>query len=242
MKKRIFSSITICFAISLILSGCSESNVQDNTEAAASTEVVTESATTDDGISADGMSEEALDSYEPSSSNVSDVYEPMTQQPYIDISDCDTFTQIVEKLKDGMGYANTTIGDAEVLLVSSGTYEWEPGHYAAIDADIFIYQDGIPTYLGTVCAGGTAYPLEVADGYLYVGGNHYMTKYIIDNGAMVELEEAYVTYDTEGNDTYYYKTCNSQFEDYDEETAKSRFDELFAELDNVEVIEFQPVG
>ena len=160
----------------------------------------------------------------------------------IDISGCDTFTQIVDKLEDGKGYANVKIGDEDALLVSSGTYEWEPGVDAAIDAEIFIYKDGAPMYLATVTAGGTAYPLALKDGDLYVGGNHFITTYLIDTGYMVELEEGYVQYDTNGNETYYYKTCNSQFEDYDEPTAKSNVEGLFDALEKAEVISFQPVG
>lgn len=223
--------------------GCSGSKTKEDAGNAATDNAASNESLADETLSASDASKENDDSfYDPSSFNVSDVYEAPSQEASIDISGCDTFTQIVDKLEDGKGYANVTIGDADVLLVSSGTYEWEEGQYAAIDADVFIYKDGAPAYLGSVCAGGTAYPLEVADGNLYVGGNHFMTKYTIDNEAMVELEEAYVSYDTEGTGTYYYKTCNSQFEDYDSETAQSRFDELFAELDNVEVIEFQPVG
>ncbi|WP_155242787.1 hypothetical protein [Butyrivibrio fibrisolvens] len=243
MKKKMLSSIAMCLSMALVLPGCSGSKGQEDAGVLASENAVTDNSAEDKNSSASGATNETGDSsYDPSSFNISDVYESPSQESSVDISGCDTFTQIVDKLEDGKGYANVTIGDADVLLVSSGTYEWEEGSYAAIDADIFIYKDGAPQYLGSVCAGGTAYPLEIADGNLYVGGNHFMTKYTIDSENMVELEEAYVSYDTDGNDTYYYKTCNSQFEDYDEETAKSRFDELFAELDNVEVIEFQPVG
>jgi hypothetical protein len=243
MKKKMLSSIAMCLSMALVLPGCSGSKGQEDAGVLASENAVTDNSAEDKNSSASDATNETGDSsYDPSSFNVSDVYEAPSQESSVDISGCDTFTQIVDKLEDGKGYANVTIGDADVLLVSSGTYEWEEGIYAAIDADIFVYKDGAPQYLGSVCAGGTAYPLEVADGNLYVGGNHFMTKYTIDSENMVELEEAYVSYDTDGNDTYYYKTCNSQFEDYDEETAKSRFDELFAELDNVEVIEFQPVG
>lgn len=255
MKKKTYSTIATCLTTSLVLMGCSGSGNQEDT-GAASNEAVSKETTEDrtaedsgaedsgaaEGTSAAESSQDSSGSYDPASFNVSDVYEAPAQEASVDITGCDTFTQIVDKLEDGMGYANATIGDADVLLVSSGTYEWEEGQYAAIDADIFIYKDGVPAYLGTVASGGTAYPLEVADGNLYVGGNHYMTKYIIDTEAMVELEEAYVSYDTDGNGTYYYKTCNSQFEDYDAETAESRFNDLFAELDNVEVIEFQPIG
>lgn len=185
---------------------------------------------------------EGTGEYDPASFDVTDVYVAPEQKATIDIKGCDTFTQIVDKLEDGKGYANATIGDEDVLLVSSGTYEWESGKYAAIDAEIFVYKDGAPEYLATVSAGGTSYPLSISQGNLYVGGNHFMSTYLVDNGFLVETEEAYVKYDTDGNDTYYYKTCNAQFEDYDAETAKSRFDDLFTAFDGAEIIEFQPVG
>ena len=52
-------------------------------------------------------------------------------------------------------------------------------------------------------AGGTAYPLEVIDDVLYVGGNHFMIKYTIKDDKLVVTEETYVTYDTDGNAVEY---------------------------------------
>ena len=214
-----------------------ETTADAETTAETSTETTTEDTTE---TTADGAADQGT--YAPEDFNVADVFVAPEQKASIDISGCDTFTQIVDKLENGKGYANARIGDEDVLLVSSGTYEWEPGVDAAIDADIFIYKDGAPTYLATVSAGGTAYPLSIKDGNIYVGGNHFMSKYLIDTGNLIELEEAYVVYDSDGNDTYYYKTCNAQFEDYDPATAKSRFEELFAEQEGAEIISFQPVG
>ena len=174
--------------------------------------------------------------------DVSDVYKAPEQKPSVDISECDTFTQIVDKLDAGKAYANAKVWNTDVLMVASNAYKWEPGKDAATDADIFFYKDGIPTYIATVSSGGTAYPLQIKDGYLYVGGNHFMTKYLIDDGNLIEAEEAYVKYDKDGNATYYYKTCNSQFEDYDQATAKSNLDELFNAQQSADVIEFQIVG
>lgn len=242
LNKNILKSISLGLGIIVTMSGCSNANNDDTSSQTASTEVSNESSTNASDNTASNEASTASDEYDPAAFEVADVYVAPEQEPSIDISGCDTFTQIVDKLEDGKGYANATIGDTDVLLVSSGTYEWESGEYAAIDADIFCYKDGAVAYLGTVCAGGTAYPLSIGDGNLYVGGNHFMTKYIVDNGFMVETEEAYVLYDESGADTYYYKTCNSQFEDYDNDTAKSRLDDLYAELDNTEVISFQPVG
>ena len=238
-------SIIVCLSVSLMLSafftGCGSSEGG----AASDTEIKQEAAAKDEAPAAEetAPAEEAGgSSYDPAAFTVSDVYEAPDQKSAIDIEGCDTFTQIVDRLDKEKGYANVKIGDTDVLLISSGTYEWEPGKYAAIDAEIFSYKDEKPTYVATVAAGGTAYPLSVKDGNLYVGGNHFMSTYIIDGGNIVETEEAYVLYDGEGNGTYYYKTCNSQFEDYDEETAKSRFDDLFEAREGAEIIEFQPVG
>ena len=233
MKKKMIKVIITGFMIAGLITGCSGAGKADEQPAAENVQETAETAE---------ETEEVKGSYDPAAFDVSDVYVAPEQKPAVDITGCDTFTQIVDKLEDGKGYANVTLGDAEVLMVADGTYEWEDGIFAAIDADIFYYKDGVPTYLATVGAGGTAYPLSIKDGNLYVGGNHFMSKYLTDNGFMVELEEAYVQYDKDGNDLYYYKTCNSQFEDYDEATAKSRFDELFTEQEGAEVINFQPVG
>ncbi len=65
---------------------------------------------------------------------------------------------------------------------------------------------------------------------------------MIDGDFLIETEEAYEEYDNNGNEIYYYKTCNSQFEDYDEATAQSRYEELFTELESADVISFQTVS
>ena len=215
MKKTIVSSVAVLMT-AVILSGCANVSVTVKQKKEKST-------------------------YDPADFKITDVYETPEQKP-MDISGCDTFTQIVNKLYKGMGYANVKIGDTDVLLISEGTYEWDTDVDAAIDAQMFIYGEDDIIYLGTVMAGGTAYPLAVKDGYLYVGGNHFMTKYLVDNCFLIKVEEGYVKYDKDGNDTYYYETCNAVFEKYDEATAKSNFEELFNEQADAEVINFQPVG
>lgn len=180
--------------------------------------------------------------YDPASFDPAEVYVAPEQKASVDISGCDTFTQIVDKLEDGKGYANVTIGDADVLMVTDMTYEWEPGLNAAIDADIFYYNDGVPTYLATVGSGGTANPLAVKDGALIVASHHFIGTYAADNGSFKALEEAYVKYDTDGSETYYYKTADSNFTDHDNAEAQSRFEALFGEVEGAEIINFQPVG
>lgn len=261
MKKKMTAILLAGLTLTASLQGCKGADqntaetepAKQETQETASDEASSEDTSEDKTTAEEKTKETAAEAetsadtaasteYDPASFQVSDVYEAPEQKSTIDITGCDTFTQIVDKLEDGKGYANATLGDEDVLLVSSGTYEWEPGEYAAIDAEIFVYKDAVPTYVGTVSAGGTAYPLTVKDGNLYVGGNHFMSKYLVDTGNIIETEESYVKYDIDGNATYYYKTTNSQFEDYDNETAKSRMDELFEESANAQVIAFQPIG
>ena len=173
-----------------------------------------------------------------------ELYEETEHKMTTDTEGCATFTNIVDKLEDGKGYVNTDIGDTNVLMVTSGTYQWEDNVYGAIDAEIFMYKDGedAPAYLGAVEAGGTAYPLSLKDGLLYVGGNHFMKKYAVKNGELVAVEEAYVIYDSEGNAEYYYRTDSTKFEDYDSETAEGHLDSFYQDMDSAEVINFDTVG
>ena len=159
------------------------------------------------------------------------------------IDGCDTFTQILDKEENkGMGYINAHIGDDDVLLMASETYEYDTDLYAAIDAEIFCYKDNIPTYMGYVAAGGTAYPLSVKDGVLFVGGNHFMTKYSIRDDELLIIEEAYVMYDTDGNPTYYYRAEGEDFSDYSSAEAEQKFNSLFDEIDEESILYFETVG
>ncbi|MBR1670908.1 MAG: hypothetical protein IJ695_09430 [Butyrivibrio sp.] len=163
----------------------------------------------------------------------------------MDITGCDTFTQIVDKLPAGTGYANASIDGTDVLLVASGVFEFE-GHFEAIDADVYYYnEDGAPTYAGYVTAGGTAYPLAVGkDGKLYVGGNHFMKKMTLVAGGMVNDEEAYVVYDTNGNGTYFYRSDVKDVESdenaqvKDDTVLNGFFDDY---MEKTDIIEFNKV-
>ena len=159
--------------------------------------------------------------------------------PDIDITGCDTFTQIVdEKLQDGMGYANEKIGDTDVLLISSGTYDNMDGNMAAIDATIFAYaEDGSIVEVGKVCSAGTAYPLAIKDGILYTGSNHWGCKYTVENNELKVFEKASVEYDLDGNETYFYESGDGT-----EKDATLAFEAFYGELEEATVINFQPVG
>ncbi|MCR5090844.1 MAG: hypothetical protein K6C08_15200, partial [Oscillospiraceae bacterium] len=70
-------------------------------------------------------------------------------------------------------------------------------------------KDGVPTYAGYVEAGGTAYPLSVSDGVLYVGGNHFMKKTVMRDNVLTVAEEACVQYDADGKATCYYRSAGA---------------------------------
>ena len=166
----------------------------------------------------------------------------------LDISGCDTFTQIVDqKLTDGMGYANATIDGTDVLLVSTGTYDYNAGEgdpmWVAIDSEIYYYDaDGSIGYMGYVGAGGTAYPLAIKDGKLYVGRNHGLAKITVDPemGGWFIDDQVWVEYDSDGNETYYHHsdTHGGDDEQLDDD---SMFNEYFDEYLEAEPVVFDTV-
>jgi len=166
-----------------------------------------------DGLDIQAVAEQM---YDPSSEEDipdSEDYDE-NEHVYLDISGCDTFTQIIDKkLTEGMGYVNTDIGDTNVLMVTSYVYDNNAGEndpfWAAIDAEIYYYdEDGSIRCMGYVTSGGTAYPLAIANGKLYVGNNHGMAKYIADPdlGLVLIDDEAWVEYDSDGKETYYHRS------------------------------------
>ena len=161
--------------------------------------------------------------------------------PSIDIAGCDTFTQIIDKkLSNGMGYANEKVGDTDVFFVSSGTYDNGDGNMAAIDATLFVYKDEGPAEIGKVDCGGTAYPLALKDGKLFVSSGHWISTYTVEDNQLVMTEKASVDFDSDGNETYSLETTEG-VED-DPAKAEARFSEMFEEYGQAAVIGFSTVG
>ncbi len=156
-----------------------------------------------------------------------------------DITDCDTFTQVVDKLPAGKGYANVKAGDTDVLLVASGTFDNGDGYMAAIDAEVFAYDaDGKITYLGYVTSGGTAYPLAAGDGKLYSAGNHFAAVSTVDKLKLKDSMQAWVEYDADGNATYYTSKDGADAVKADDDSVLTKmYDEMF----DSEIIEFSTV-
>ncbi len=167
----------------------------------------------------------------------------------VDYTGCDTFTQIVDKLAPGQGYANATIVNRDVLLVSTFTYDFDGNddgkNIVSIDADVFAYgDDGSIQYLGYVTSNGTSYPLATDGKYLYAGGNHGMAKMTIDTDDKIAVdEEVYVIYDTDGNGTYYHTSDVAVVEQDPEGKVEddSLFNLFFQNYEEAERIEFTTV-
>ncbi|MCR5627780.1 MAG: hypothetical protein K6F99_10710 [Lachnospiraceae bacterium] len=167
---------------------------------------------------------------------------PATEHVPLDITGCDTFTQILDKLDESYGFANVKLNGTDVLLVSDGTYDYdEEGKKVAIGAEVYYYNDGVPNYAGFVEGGGTAYPMAVYDEKLYVGGNHYMNKMILKDGEMVIDEEAHVEYDSDGKESYFYSKGSGETDPEkagptdDDSIFNGIFDEYF---DKAEIVYF----
>ncbi len=156
----------------------------------------------------------------------------------VDLSKYATFTKMIDDFKPGMGYANIKLGDTDVFLVSSGTFNWD-GKDNAIDSSIFMYDDnGGIVLIGQVASIGTAYPLMTADGCLFAGGHHEVFKYTVKDGKIVIAEEAEEVFDTAGNATYYYSNDPTKNEEVPDNSNLTR---LFDEYFGGEVVEFSTV-
>ncbi len=168
-------------------------------------------------------------------------YTPFSQITPIDYSKVDlskygTFTEMLSDFKTGMGYANVKVGDTDVFLASTGTYNGENNTKNAIDASVFMYdENGKIVYLGQIESGGTAYPVMVADGCLFTGGHHYVVKNTVKNGKLVAVEEAQESYDTDANVTYYYGKDGGKMEKVEDDSNLTR---LFDEYFNGEPVDF----
>ncbi len=198
---------------------------EDATDEAAdeSSEEASDEATEE--ISDDGLSRTATDGIDFST---------------VDMSQYATFTEIVDSLNPEMAYANATISETDVLLVASGSYDNMDGNQAAIDSAVFMYDsEGNIAYLGDVECGGTAMPIAVLDGNLFVGGNHFITKYAITDGELVIAESAYEEYDASGNATYFYASEGSEYETVDSDSDLLR---LYEEYENAEVVNYMPAS
>ncbi len=149
----------------------------------------------------------------------------------VDLSKYGTFTNMIDDFKPGMGYANEKVGDTDVFFVSTGCYNGENETKNAIDSSLFVYDydaDKI-AYIGQVYSTGTAYPVTITDGYIFVGGHHDVFKYTVKDNKLVVAEEASEVFDTNRNSTYYYAKDGAAAEEVKDDSNLTRlFDEYFS--------------
>ena len=147
----------------------------------------------------------------------------------VDLSKYGTFTKMIDDFKPGMGYANEPVGDTDVFFVASGCYDGENGTKNAIDSSLFIYDNDKIVFLDQIASSGTAYPVSLNDGFIYVGGHHNVFKYTVKEGKLILSEEASEVFDSAGNATYYYGADGAEAQEVKDNSDLTRlFDEFFA--------------
>ncbi len=152
----------------------------------------------------------------------------------VDTSKYGTFTEMLGDFKTGMGYANEKLGDTDVFLASTATYNWDGNEYA-IDSSVFMYEDGNIKYLGVLESAGTAYPLAIADGCIFTCAHHYIAKSTVKDGKLVKVEEAEENFDASGNASYMYGTDEEKLHAADDD---SDFIRLFEEYEKAQPINY----
>lgn len=205
MKKN---ALVLLIGTMMILAGCGSKTV-DKADAVAAEVIEEASDATDDATEEVAEAVETIEdettatTAEAAESSVADeVVEP--EHTPMDISDCATFTDIVNKLQKDQGYTNVTIDGTDVLMVTDYAYDYDGnGEFVSIEADVYRYNGDQIEYLGYVCSGGTSYPLTIYDEKLYCSGNHYVRAYGMEDGHLEIDKEVYVNYDADGNATYY---------------------------------------
>ena len=154
-----------------------------------------------------------------------------------------TFTEIIDGLKAGYGYALVPMKEQDVLLVTDYVFDYE-GKNQAIDADVYIYdENGTPRMIGSVKAGGTAYPLGINKGILYVCRNHGITSYKVIDGELIPDKNVEEWYGEDDTITYIYTPADGgQGNSFTPEEIKEIMDSMYREYYEGEIIAFDVIA
>ncbi len=243
MDKKVFAIILACIMIFSLASCGKMVDPKDVPGAKEAQQAAADESSKD--VPADApVKEEAAKHEEPAAVPVAPDVEGDAQEvaPSLDLSGCDTFTQIIDKkFTAGMGYANEQVGGTDIFFASSGTFDNLDGNDAAIDATLLIYKDGVPFEIGKIASGGTAYPITIDGDAIYTGSNHWMCKYVIEDEKLKLEELAYVNYDASGNGTYGYERDGKDMGLCNEDAEKA-FDHLVDEMTEGQVVGFSTVS
>lgn len=234
MNKKLILGLCIAGMLGITACGSQQTSEQSESTVEAATEKEEALNNAKDTVEANLAAEENADP--------EIFYDGSEIAPSIDISGCDTFTQIVDKkLSSGMCYTNATIGDADVLLVGSGCYDNMDGNMAAIDSTIFIYdKDGLIKEIGKVTSGGTAYPLAIKDGNLFCASNGWISEVTISNEEIQLVKESWADYSSKdnGEDAFYtYDAATKTKTEIDEDS----FWALYDVLEDAEILNFDKI-
>lgn len=94
--------------------------------------------------------------------------------------------------------------ESRILLATDGTYDYE-GSQAGLFVQVYILNDAGEKSLGSISSTGTAYPVRYDKSGIYVGGGHFVARYIVDEKEerLILAESVSISYDEEGNPSYY---------------------------------------
>lgn len=175
---------------------------------------------------------------------VFDVNDPVEcdSAPALDISGCDTFTDIVDQaMLDDMGYANVTLNGEDLLLVCSRTVE-QDGKPVALNATAYRYDDGKPVECGWIYS---VDGLRIADDTLYCGGKDNMTSFTFKGSEVVAKEYAwsYSYAENEGDpeEMHYFYDPSGSGDEKDCECDEATFNKAMEPFEKAETIEFSVV-
>lgn len=120
----------------------------------------------------------------------------------------ESYEDIISKLSVKEGYAYITLNgyDGDILAVCSDTYE-DDGINCAIDATMYVENDGKAELLASVQTGGTAYPITADGGIFYYKtpvkyAEADVTKNDDGKYQLNYIKYAAVSYDTDGNASF----------------------------------------
>ncbi len=141
-----------------------------------------------------------------------------------------SYDEIISQLSTGEGYAYINLNgyEGDILATCTGTYE-DNGVNCAIDAMLYVENNGKAELLASVQTGGTAYPVTVDGGVLYYNTPVQYAEADVTTDAdgkyqLNYIKLAAVSYDAEGNATYNTKGDISASDLTNEEDFYALFD------------------
>lgn len=238
MKNKSIIIMSLVMAVMLVACGnkAAESAEAEVTSVASAAESVEEAKEVEEAA-AEEVAKETVEAVEEAAEEVAEE----TENSYADfnIGGCDTFTQIVDrKLENGWGYANEPVGDTDVFFVSNGIFNDADGNAQAMDSLLLIYKDGVPAIVGQVSSTSTSCPVSIKDKVIYAGGNHGAEKYTVLNNEFVRTEAAWVEYDSDGKETYYYQSGDGEAT---KQADSTEYDRIFKEFEEATPVYFSVV-